>query len=193
MGSREHRALELDVARRALSILRDKHGLIPVDPAAPITLVNTTERSAYTVLTRTRGIGPNQARPAFDVFAESLRARCQQVSLIAAEDFSAADVPGTGLVIAVTENYTLPGMDFDQRRQAEIVSALHDAAGERLIVVGLRDPYELARFPAIGSYLCAFSFRPCAAQAAADALLGACEANGRSPVSVPGTGVVAVS
>ena len=180
VGSSEHRAVELDVARRAVSIVRVNHGLIPIDPAAPITLVNTTERSAYAVLTQTRGIGPNQAKPAFDVFAESMRARCQQLSLMAAEDFAAADVPDEGLIIAVSENYTLPGMDFDQSRQAEIVSALHRAAGERLIVVGLRDPYELARFPDIESYLCAFSFRPCAAQAAADVLLGQCEAGGRS-------------
>ena len=187
VGSSAHRAVELDVARGAVSIVRDNHGLIPIDPAAPITLVNTTERGAYEVLTRTRGIGPNQAKPAFDVFAESLRAGCDQLSLVAAEDFSLADLPEAGLIIAVTENYTLPGMDFDQARQAEIVNALHAAAGERLIVVGLRDPYELARFPEIGSYLCAFSFRPCAARAAADALLGKCEASGRSPVSVPGT------
>ncbi len=194
VGSSEHRAVELDVARRAVSIVRDEHGLIPIDPAVPMTLVNTTERSAYAVLTQTRGIGPNQARPAFDVFAETMRARCGRLSLMAAEDFSAADVADAGLIIAVTENYTLPGLDFDQRRQAEIVSALHEAAGERLIVVGLRDPYELARFPEIGSYLCAFSFRPCAAQAAVDALLGQCgEANGRAPVSVPGTDVVAAS
>lgn len=191
VGSDEHRALELDVARRALSIVRDRDGLIPVDPAAPITLVNATERSAYAVLTRTRGIGPNQATPAFDVFAEAMRARCDRLRVVGAEDFAAGDLPVAGLIIAVTENYTLPGMDFDRSRQAEIVNALHAAAGERLIVVGLRDPYELAHFPEIGSYLCAFSFRPCAAQAAADALPGKCEAKGRSPVSVPGTDVVA--
>lgn len=192
VGSREHRAVELDMARRALSVVRDSHGLIPVDSAAPITLVNTSERGAYAVLTQTRGIGPNQARPAFGVFAEAMQENCDRLSLMAAEDFSAADLPDAGLIIAVTENYTLPGLDFDQSRQAEIVNALHEAAGERLIVVGLRDPYELARFPAIGSYLCAYSFRPCAAQAAADALLGKCEATGRSPVSVPGTNVAAL-
>ena len=143
------------------------------------------------MLTRTRGIGPNQATPAFDVFAEAMRARCDRLRVVGAEDFAAGDQPVAGLIIAVTENYTLPGMDFDRSRQAEIVNALHAAAGERLIVVGLRDPYELAHFPEIGSYLCAFSFRPCAAQAAADALPGKCEAKGRSPVSVPGTDVVA--
>ena len=187
VGSSEHRAVELDVARRAVSIVRNGRALIPVDPAAPITLVNTTERSAYSVLTQTRGIGPNQATPAFDVFAAAMRAECEQLTEIAAEDFAVADLPAAGLLIAVTENYTLPGMDFDQSRQAEIVRALHEAASERLIVVGLRDPYELARFPQIESYVCTFSFRPCAAVAAADALLGKFESSGRSPVSVPGT------
>ena len=147
VGSQAHRATELAVSRRALSVLRDRNSSLPIDRRAPITLVNTTERSAYDVLTRTRGIGPNQATPAFDVFAVALRAECRDLTIIAAEDFASDDIPAAGLILAVTENYTLPGMDFDVARQAEIVRALHEAAGGRLIVVALRDPYELATFP----------------------------------------------
>ncbi len=193
VGDRMHRALELETARGALSVLvlRDRNGLLPLDPAAPVTVVNTTKRSAYDVLTNTRGIGPNQAQPAFDVFARVMRFSCERLSLIAAEDFAEADISDEGVIIAITENYTLPGMDFDQSLQAQIVRALRQAAGDRLIVVALRDPYELADFPDIGTYLCAFSFRPCAAQAAAEVLLGEVEASGRSPVSVPGTALEA--
>ena len=72
VGGDEHRAIELAVARRAVSVLRDRNDLLPLEPAAPLTLVNTTKRSAYTVLTQTRGIGPNQATAAFDVFAGAL-------------------------------------------------------------------------------------------------------------------------
>ncbi len=187
VGCAEHRATELATARRALSLLRDGNTLLPVDPTAPITLVNTTERGAYAVLTQTRGIGPNQATPAFDVFADALAAKCQGLTVIAAEDFAAGAIASAGTVVAVTENYTLPGMDFDQARPGQILSALQAAAGDRLIVVALRDPYELALFPAIETYLCSFSFRPCAARAAAEALLGAADPGGRSPVSVPGT------
>ncbi len=187
IGSAEHRAIELSVARRAISIIRDENSLLPINPAAPITLINSTERSAYEVLTKTRGIGPNQATAAFDVFAAAMRAECQQLSVIAAEDFNADQLPADGVIIAVTENYTLPGMDFDQARQADIVRALHQAAGGRLIVLALREPYQLADFPEIGSYVCAFSFRPCAAQAAADVLLGKVAAIGKTPVSVHGT------
>ena len=191
VGSQENRAIELNVARRAVSVLRDRNARLPLDPAAPITLVNTTRRSAYDVLTKTRGIGPNQATPAFDVFADALGALCADLTVVDAEDFPRASLPTTGTIVAVTENYTLPGMDFDGALQAEIVRALHEAAGERLIVVALRDPYELSSFPDIDAYVCSFSFRPCAARAAAEALLGHIEPGGRSPVSVPGTDVQA--
>lgn len=191
VGSAPHRAIELEAARRAVCVLRDRKRLLPLDAAAPLTLVNTTVRSAYDVLTQTRGIGPNQATAAFDVFAQALSAKCADLTIIAAEDFEVAAIRDAGVVIAVTENYTLPGMDFDMARQTPILRALQEAAGDRLIVVALRDPYELARFPEIDAYVCSFSFRPCAAQAAAEALLGEFEPGGRSPVSVPGTDVQA--
>ena len=187
VGAEENRAVELTVARRAVSVLRDQEGLLPLLPSTPITLVNTTKRSAYDVLTQTRGIGPNQATAAFDAFAQSLAAKCDDMQIVAAEDYANETIPAEGVVVAVTENFTLPGMDFDQSRQAEIIRSLHESAGERLLVVALRDPYELANFPEVGTYVCSFSFRPCAAQAAAEVLLGETEASGRSPVSVPGT------
>ncbi len=191
VGGPAHRAIELDVARRAVSIIRDQQGLLPLDAGAPLTIVNTTRRSAYDVLTKTRGIGPNQALAAFDVFADAMRAGTAEPRIFAAEDFNPADLPAEGAIIAVTENYTLPGMDFDRAHQAELVRALHQAAGLRLIVLALCEPYQLAEFADIGTYVCTFSFRPCAARAAADVLLGRVEAGGRSPVSVPDTEIQA--
>ncbi len=123
VGGGEHREFELDVARSAVSVIRDQNRLLPLASHAPITLVNTTQRSAYAVLTNTRGIGPNQAEPAFDVFAEAMQASREQVTVIAAEDFSSTDLPAEGLIVAVTENYTLPGMDFDQALQVSIARA----------------------------------------------------------------------
>ncbi|MYE79860.1 MAG: glycoside hydrolase family 3 protein [Chloroflexi bacterium] len=187
VGCQEHRAAEREIAGRAISVIRDRQRLLPIDPSAPITLVNSTTRSAYAVLTKTRGIGPNQTAPAFDVFAEAMQAACPHTQVVAAEDFSSAELPAQGIIIAVTENYTLPGMDFDRSRQAQIVRALHEIVGERLLVLALCEPYELADFPDIAGYVCAFSFRPCAALAAADVLLGRAPAIGRTPITVPGT------
>ncbi|MCY4070115.1 MAG: glycosyl hydrolase family 3 [Chloroflexi bacterium] len=191
VGQESHRAVELEAARAAVAVLRDGKDLLPISASESITLVNTTRRSAYGALTETRGIGPNQATPAFDVFADALRARCDNLTTIRAEDYAAAALPSEGLIIAVSENYTLPGMDFDGALQTSIISDLHKQAADRLIVVGLRDPYQLAQYPEIGSFVCSFSFRPPAALAAVQLLLGEIESRGRTPVSVPGTQLVA--
>lgn len=187
VGQPSHRAVELDVARHAITVLRNQNSLIPIKPAAPLLLVNTTRRSAYDVLTNTRGIGPNQATPAFDVFAAALQQAGHQIQNVGAEDFTEAHIPARGTIIAVTENYTLPGLDFDQSMQVRLVKDLHRLAGDRLIVAALRDPYELADFPEIAAYVCSYSFRPSAAQAAVDVLLGRAAPRGKTPVTVPNT------
>ena len=187
IGQPSHRAIELDVARHAVSVLRNRHSLIPIKPAAPLLLVNTTRRRAYDVLANTRGIGPNQATPAFDVFAAALQQAGHQIQIVGADDFTEAHIPARGIIIAVTENYTLPGLDFDQSMQVRLVKDLHRLAGDRLIVTALRDPYELADFPEIAAYVCSYSFRPAAAQAAVDVLLGRVAPRGKTPVTVPNT------
>lgn len=191
VGQDSHRAVELDVARRAVTVLRNRNRLVPIQSTAPLLLVNATRRSAYTALTRTRGIGPNQATPAFDVFAAALQQACPQLEIIGAEDFTEAKIPASGIIIAVTENYTLPGIDFDQSTQVKLVKHLHRLAADRLIVIALRDPYELANFPEIATYVCSYSFRASAAQAAADILLGRIAPRGHTPVTVPDTELAA--
>ncbi len=191
VGQDSHRAVELDVARRAVTVLRNRNRLVPIQSTAPLLLVNATRRRAYTALTRTRGIGPNQATPAFDVFAAALQQACPQLEIIGAEDFTEAKIPASGIIIAVTENYTLPGIDFDQSTQVKLVKHLHRLAADRLIVIALRDPYELANFPEIATYVCSYSFRASAAQAAADILLGRIAPRGHTPVTVPDTELAA--
>jgi beta-N-acetylhexosaminidase len=149
--------------------------------------VNTTTRSSYDILGRTRGIGPNQTTAAFDYFADALRGRRQIAQQLSAEDVlsSQPEFVADATIVAVTENYPLPGVDFDQTSQPEVIKRLYEIAAERLVVVALRDPYELRYLPNLPAYLCSFSFRPCAAQAAAEALCGEVTPQGRTPVSVP--------
>jgi len=72
--------------------------------------------------------------------------------------------------------------------RAQVLEALQ-ARDERVLVVALRDPYELAEMPNVTDYLCAFGQRWCSVEAAAAVLFGEATASGTSPVSVPGTGV----
>jgi beta-N-acetylhexosaminidase len=150
--------------------------------------VNTTSRASYDILGATRGIGPNQTTAAFDYFLEEMRKRFSNLQVLSAEDVLVNPnlIIKDGTLIAVTENYPLPGVDFDQKSQPEVIQKLLSVAKDRLIVVALRDPYELSYLD-VPTYLCTFSFRPCAAQAAVDVLCGDVKSQGFTSVSVPGT------
>jgi beta-N-acetylhexosaminidase len=190
VGSPANRAVELQVSRHAVAVMRDVHGHVPLDRSQPLTLVNTTTRSGYAILSHTRGIGPNQTTAAFDTVAEALLAQCPQAQVVTAEEMLKAGIAalgGEGVIVAVTENYALPGVDFVQDSQRQIIKKLVATVAERLVVVALRDPYELADLPELPTYVCAFSFRPCAAQAAVEALLGDIQVVGVTPVGIPNT------
>ncbi len=194
VGSDAHRAVELDVARKAIATLKNEHDLVPLAPAQRFALVNTTARASYDPLGKTRGIGPNQTDAAFDLFDAALKERGASYRTFAAEalgDSPQITLEDGEVIVAVTENFPLPGMDFEQGNQAKIIKALHAAHAEKLIVVALRDPYELRHFPEIGTYLCAHSFRRAGALAAAEALFGDTETHTESSVGVAEAGIVA--
>lgn len=188
VGSAPHREVELSSARAAVAVLRDEHGALPISAEKRVVLVNTTQRASYALLEGARGIGPNQKTPAFDSFAAEVRRQRPEVRMVDADTVLAGGASAHFLagevVVAVTENYPLPGMDFDRTSQPKVIAELRAALpAENLIVVGLCDPYELANLGEIPAYLCAFSFRECAAVAAAEALLGRIPIRGASPVS----------
>lgn len=193
VGSAGHRAIELQVSRDAVGILRDVHHLLPISDAVPLVLINTSQRISYAAFNSTRGIGPNQTTPAFDYFVAVMQQKASHIRVISAEMFNTSDLSfdDDALLIAVTENYPLPGMDFDQTSQPAMLHALAEQYTKRLIVVALRDPYELSDLPDIEAYLCAFSFRPSAAQAAVNVLFGEYAALGKSPVTVLNTTITA--
>ncbi len=57
----------------------------------------------------------------------------------------------------------------DDPAQAALINALLKR-GDRPVVVSLRTPYDLASFPAVETYLCAYSIRPVSMEAVAKAL-----------------------
>lgn len=191
VGDAAHRHVELSSARAAVAILRGSLELLPTHPGKPVTIANTTLRSAYEVLGATRGIGPNQTDAAYDLFTAAVRRRSPDARLLSAEQVLAGERPAhDGLVVAVTENHPLPGVDFDRSAARDVLQALIDG-GHLVQVVALRDPYELSEMPFVTDYLCTFGPRWCSAEAAAEVMFGEKEAHGASPVSIPGTDIEA--
>jgi len=191
VGSELHRAVELAAARAATAMLRGSLELLPVHPGAPLTIVNTTLRSAYDILGSTRGIGPNQTDPASELFVDAVRKRSPDVRVLSAEQVLDGERPDRdGLVVAVTETHPLPGVDFDRSVVIDVLHRLSDG-GHLVQLVALRDPYELGDLSFIHDYICTFGPRWCSAEAAAEVMFGEIQAHARSPVSVAGTGIEA--
>ena len=65
------------------------------------------------------------------------------------------------------------------------IAALHGEFGDRLVVVGAGNPYELLRFPNVPTYLAAYGPDPASMRAAANVLAGRLEPVGRLPVALP--------
>jgi len=190
IGSSARREIETTAAGAAVTLIRDASHLWPLPKEKPLVLINATPLPAYEILTRTRGIGPNQSQPAFEAFKDELLARNVKVTFFRYEQIQGLSslpevILDAKLVLVVTEDYTLPGVDFDTDSQKMLVKRLSEQIGDRMIVIGLRTSYELAEYPDVSTYVCTFSSRPCAAIAAARAALGQIATKGQAPVSVP--------
>ena len=190
VGSEAHRAIEAAVCAKLVCTLRNAAGRWPIPAEDKVALVRLAPRSAYGVLTSTRGIGPNQAESAFDAFRGEFLAGRAGVEVFEYYDRPgfAAD-PATALrgfdtIVAISEDYPLPGVDFDLADQRRALEGLLGSLGDRLVVIGLRSPYELASYPDLKTYISTCSSRPCAAKAAALAAFGRIPSVGVSPVSL---------
>lgn len=142
----------------------------PIGENSSILCINATPRSSYSNLINSRGIGPNQKKPAFDSFRETLEKLDPSVSFLSYEDSPVDNrekLEKADILVVVTEDYPLPGEDFTKTEQQKLVVELSDNYGKKLVILGLRSSYELSLYPENVTYLCSFSSRTCSAEAAA--------------------------
>lgn len=181
----EHAQIELGLAKQAVSLLQT--GFWPIPPEGEIVCINATPVSSYRNMVNSRGIGPNQETSAFDSFVHELEAyrRIQIVSYEQVQEKEASLKAATALIV-VTEDYPLPGEDFMKQEQQQLVQDLCARYLGKIVIVGLRSPYELALYPKQVTYLCAYSSRTCSAKATAQVLLeGSLQAQqNRTPVTI---------
>jgi beta-N-acetylhexosaminidase len=187
-GLSDHVSVALEAASSAITILRDRSQLWPINLNQPLIIINCVPRHAYVILSHTRGIGPNQSEPAFDIFQNELIRLGVDIKVYHYEDLKDEAIPvpllSANSFIAVTEDYPLPGADFETNLQKKLVNKLSVSMGERMIVLAFRSSYELSEFPLVSTYLCTYSSRPCSALAAAQAVMMKKPLTGRAPISV---------
>lgn len=180
--SPEHVTLAADVARRSVTLLRDRDQLLSA--------VRDSARGR-TVLVQYM---PSSELRAGRVFASRIRAalRGTRVFEVSPATDSAtlasidSAVHGADRVIVATYVRRIEG----EGRFAipAPIAAFIDSLGahERTIVVSFGNPYLIRQFPSVNSYLVTYGVADVLERAAADALLGRAPITGRIPVSLPG-------
>lgn len=89
------------------------------------------------------------------------------------------------VVIIGTQNFVFPGTHLGCEGQAKLVNTLIED-GKDVVVMGLRDPYDIRYMPEVNAYVALYTFRKCSIIPAIEVLFGEKDAKGFLPVDIPG-------
>ncbi|MCL4514828.1 MAG: beta-N-acetylhexosaminidase [Firmicutes bacterium] len=171
----------LQIARKAVTLVRNDAGQLPMDPASreKLLVVEFALKALTGAEDQIQGAAP---------FAESLgrQYRGPVQSLIHGLDPGNAEIEaavaaaaGCDRILVATQNAGV------YSGQARLVRALA-ASGKPVLAVALRNPYDLMAFPEVKTYLATYGYQPCALQAVSEAITGRLQPMGRLPVTIPG-------
>jgi beta-N-acetylhexosaminidase len=163
LNSAAHRALALDVARKAVTLQRDDAHLLPLDRGARVLVVVPD--------------APTRSLAEDDQLASSLVDAVRQFAPRAIQATPEHAVDAARAAGAVV----FGAYDLAQDEQQRTIVASLAATGVPVIGVSLRGPYDAAVMPQVGTWLTVYGDRPVHLQAAAEALFGAFEPNGSVP------------
>ncbi|MEI6915647.1 MAG: glycoside hydrolase family 3 N-terminal domain-containing protein, partial [Armatimonadota bacterium] len=186
------RQLALEIARHAVTVARNEDDLLPVKLKPDDSILVVSLHPTLPALTnefrklhpRVTAVSPGEGnkRDADGDFGAAIYPGVVTGQPRSASDAEFPEIPeGTALIVAATcpsEPWT-KGMDVDA--QARLVEYLN-ASKVPLVVLALREPYDIVRFPDIQTYICLYGYRREQLQAAAEEVLGITKPTGSLPV-----------
>ena len=161
VATEEHAAIARRIAEAAVTLVRDRAGMIPL---------KATRVGVVTV-------APVLGDDTTPAFAPWLRRYHPAALEIPADDPADA----SDAVIAVTCTRGTPASS-----QVTTIREIHRRLGARLIVLAAGDPYDLLQFPEVPAYLVTYGPDGPSLDAAARVLVGLIRSRGRLPVALPG-------
>ncbi|MEZ5962854.1 MAG: glycoside hydrolase family 3 N-terminal domain-containing protein [Planctomycetota bacterium] len=173
-----HAALAQEIARRGLTLVRDRDGLVPLaatDRAAAIVVevfdnadaIATPGGGLAGLLEIADGVALHPKSPAADIAAAAERVRASSRPIVAWH----VRVRAYSGRIGIAEAFS------------PLVAALRQHEGA--IAVSFGNPYLLREFASVSTYLCAYETTAWTEQAVADALRGRTAVTGRLPITIP--------
>jgi beta-N-acetylhexosaminidase len=161
VGSAEHVRVAQAVTDRTVTAVRNDAGLLPYASAGKSILVTGYNSTVYdTVPALATALGGDPL-----------------VTSVPAD--AAAAAQAHDLTVVLTSNVTAGSA------QQTLVKALQ-ATGKPLVVVAVRNPYDIAYLPGVTTYLTTYSYTEVSMKSLAKVLLGAAQPRGKLPVEIPG-------
>ncbi|HEU5251298.1 MAG TPA: glycoside hydrolase family 3 N-terminal domain-containing protein, partial [Thermoanaerobaculia bacterium] len=178
----EHRALAEEIARRAVTLVREAPGALPL--ARPMRIVHVVVNDVATATAPGaelgRALSTRLSAPP-ETFVLDPRSRPEEIEPIRNAALQ-ADAVLVSLFVRVRTGTGKLVVPDGARSAVESLSA----AGAKLIGVSFGDPYLAADLPGLATYVAAYGDQPVMQAATARALFGETEISGRLPVTIPG-------
>ncbi len=179
IGSPAHLQLQERAYELSTTLVRNEEGLLPIHLKPGEQLVVLAQPRNLLTMVEDRTF-------ADDALATILSKHSRQVRQLfinaqTAQEAYTSVLSQTGeqdILVVATVNAHVDQM------QGELVRLL-TTSGRRVIGIAVRNPYDLAAFPALRTYLATYEYTKPALEAATRVLFGEREARGKLPVSIP--------
>ncbi|HET6680871.1 MAG TPA: glycoside hydrolase family 3 N-terminal domain-containing protein [Gemmatimonadaceae bacterium] len=180
VGAPAHRALAEDIATRAVTLVREQPGALPVGGRGTVVvqyMPETELRAGREFTTALRTVLP-------DVRIIALSPSSAQSQLDAAR--AQAERAERVVIAAYVRRMEGQGRPAIPVAVASTLDAIAKSRGARAVTIAFGNPYLLRQLPSAGTYLTTYSVGDASERAAAQAILGQAAITGRTPVSLPG-------
>jgi beta-glucosidase-like glycosyl hydrolase len=177
LDTKEHRDLAASIARRAVTLVRETNGSLPVKKAARVVIITVSDF-------------PEVLSPLPD-FEHEMRKRLTappQTFLIDSRTLDA------GPIAAAAKDADVVIFALAVRARSgsgsiavpEVARTLLAGMQKPVIAISFGTPYLLREIPTAGTYVCAYGVQPVMQLAAVHALFGEAPVSGKLPVTIPG-------
>lgn len=178
VGCRAHRDLAAQVARRSITAVRNRAGLLP--------LRIQSDAQVLAVMPRPLDLTPADASSTVPPgLAAALRHRHGRVTEVVTDNPPTANEIQSVVDQATRHDLIVVGTISAAPQQAKLVNAILQT-GIPTVTVALRTPFDLTEYPDADTHMATYSILPESLEALADVLFGAAPGTGTLPVAVPG-------
>lgn len=174
VGTKAHQAEAATITDRTATLLENADGVLPLQPNGRSILV--TGYGDATTATLAEGLTKQGATAT----AQATGTRPTDAQI----DQAVTSAKSSDTVVVLTNKAWDTKVTDPQARQQKLVAALQ-ASGTDVVVVAVRDPYDITHLPGTRSYLATYSYSDVSIRSLARVLTGEIEPAGKLPVDIP--------